>query len=96
MSNVRKRKVGQLMKWVSGSQGVEMEKIGKIIEVVPKNTYPDVFKYKKTHLLSMIGYGQSRNHISYLIEVPRFNKKNEPLKSFLYWPRVNFLRKVKG
>ena len=68
-------KVRDKVTWTSQAQGYTKKKTGIVVEIVFKNTYPE----------TVLEYGTSRDHTSYVVQVG--NK--------YYWPRVNYLKKVK-
>lgn len=77
-------KKGDNVKWVSKSGGMEYEKKGKVLEVIPAGNIVTVYarKYYRKYSDYKIGYGSERKHESYLVLVGRY----------MYWPRVCHLR----
>jgi hypothetical protein len=79
--------VGSRVRWVSQSAGRETVKTGVIVAVVPSNARPEKFIPKGFRQNSTTGYGRTRDHKSYLVQVR--GKGN-----MVYWPRVYALEKI--
>lgn len=80
--------------WESQASATTKEKRGRVIAVIPKGDVPTDrktleqlnpnLKYRE-----QFGYGQGRDHQSYIILVPSKTGRSKPT---LYWPRVKHLR----
>lgn len=89
--------VGQVVEWQSQANGTTVTKRGEVLAVIAPNTYmcgSDLiqilgFDYKRRFNVSSLGWGDKRNHTSYLIAVPGKTSKAKPK---LYWPRVSALK----
>ena len=79
--------VGTRVKWLSQSSGRETKKVGVIVAVVPANARPEKFIPRGYRQNSTNGYGKTRDHTSYLVQV--LGKGN-----MLYWPRVYTLQRA--
>ena len=75
-------KVGSFVRWSSQSGGYVKKKAGFITEVVPAGQMP------KQH---QPGWGQARDHISYIIKVPTPSPRNSSGHK-LYWPVASILK----
>lgn len=75
----------QKVAWVSQSNGTRKEKHGKVIRIVPTGQDPlgGFTAWGDTHSMPGGGFGNPRNHESYLVEVREGKRKPK-----LYWPRV--------
>ena len=73
-----KFKLNQRVAWVSQSNGTSKEKHGTVIRIVPAGEDP-----LAEVCMPGGGFGQARNHESYLVEV-----REGKWKPKLYWPRV--------
>lgn len=81
-------KKGTQVSWWSQAGGSLTKKVGKIVEVVPANRFPNWDHYPGHNKID--GGGLFRNHTSYLVEVPQPRKR----KPKLYWPLVKHLVEV--
>ena len=86
-------KIGDIVAWKSTSNGVEKEKRGTIVNIVPPHKGP--LKYiveakdaTGAAFSSSAGPGMSRDHESYVVHVPSKTGKG---KGTLYWPKVRNL-----
>jgi len=79
---------GDKVRWTSSSNGTTTEKVGTVCAVIPQGRNVKGYLTAKwlTHVNKLGSYG-SRDHWSYLIEVPHPGKG----KPALYWPRVSAL-----
>lgn len=85
MSEAKRFKVGDNVKWMSQAQGCATVKYGVVLGVIPAGgDFPPLAEDGR---VSHYGGGDPRNHESYLVEVP--SKKDG--KPHLYWPRVSAL-----
>lgn len=78
---------GDRVKWTSQSGGYVKEKEGHVVAVVPSQTRAERCLPEGFFCNSKSGYGQSRDHESYLVRVGNSKK--------LYWPIVRYLRRIK-
>lgn len=86
-------KVGDKVFWESQSAGSMTQKKGTVIEVIPSHERPYSIDYPN-HMIKFDGW--SREHESYLVEVPPQGKATKnPAKPKLYWPRVTHLKRIK-
>ena len=82
-------KIKDKVQWTSQSHGTEKTKVGVIVAVVMADTalrhlpLPDGMCLPRGTVMVA---SQSRNHVSYLVQVGR--------QKHLYWPRVTNLRRV--
>ena len=86
-------KIGDIVAWRSTSNGVEKEKRGKIVNIVPPHKGPlkyivEAKEETGASFSSTAGYGMSRDHESYVVHVPSKTGKG---KGTLYWPKVRNL-----
>lgn len=84
-------RVGSKVRWRSQSAGYRTEKVGTVVEVVPKDVpmHPNI-ACRMHGGRSAFGYGCSRDHESYVVSIPT-KGKGRPM---LYWPRVKQLEVV--
>ena len=86
-------KIGDIVAWKSTSSGVEKEKRGKIVNIVPPHKGPlkyivEAKEETGAAFSSSAGPGMSRDHESYVVHVPSKTGKG---KGTLYWPKVRNL-----
>ena len=86
-------KIGDMVAWKSTSNGVEKEKRGKIVNIVPPHKGPlkyivEAKEETGAAFSSSAGPGMSRDHESYVVHVPA---KTDKGKGTLYWPKVRNL-----
>ncbi len=79
-------KIGDQVRWVSHSRGKWIEKVGKIVEIVPAQRGVILEKYKDEFNLGSFSKGMPRLHESYVVAV-----EVDKGKPKLYWPRANQL-----
>jgi len=79
-------KIGDQVRWVSHSRGKWIEKVGKIVEIVPAQRGVILEKYKDEYNLGSFSKGMPRLHESYVVAV-----EVDKGKPKLYWPRANQL-----
>jgi len=82
-------KVGDVVSWISQSQGFKTRKMGKIVAVVPAGVDPHTCIPAGYHCNSSAGYGMHRREESYLVEVEGKGKA-------LYWPRISAIAHLSG
>ena len=87
-------KIGDIVAWRSTSNGVEKEKRGKIVNIVPPHKGPlkyivEAKEETGAAFSSSAGPGMSRDHESYIVHVPTKTGKG---KGTLYWPFVKKLQ----
>ena len=80
-----KFKLNQRVAWVSQSNGTAKEKHGTVVRIVPPQQHPlgGFAFWADTHYFPGGGFGQVRNHESYVVEVREGKRKPK-----LYWPVV--------
>ena len=86
-------KIGDIVAWKSTSNGVEKEKRGKIVNIVPPHKGPlkyivEAKEETGAAFSSSSGPGMSRDHESYIVHVSTKTGKG---KGTLYWPKVRNL-----
>jgi hypothetical protein len=86
-------KVGDRVQWTSQSLGFTTTKRGTVIAVVPAGRQasfflPEGFKCNSSAGYGFSGYGFSRKHESYLVQVDGKGKR-------AYWPLVKHLTREK-
>lgn len=88
-------KVGDAVQWTSSAQGSTTSKTGVVVAVIPGGkksadaVRTQVRQREKTHT-SAFGYGNNRDHESYLVAVPQGTTGRAKPK--LYWPVVSKLK----
>lgn len=83
--------VGDMVSWRSQARGSNIEKIGKVIAIIPSKIHytkvmPNIRNSPCPWNIQFDGY--PRNHESYLVEVSSKSGRGKPK---LYWPRVSSL-----
>lgn len=78
-----KFKKGDIVVWMSQSGGFTKEKTGIIVAVVPPQTPAGTCLPQGCKSNSSLGYGFSRDHESYLVQIGKSSR--------LYWPLVKNL-----
>lgn len=78
--------VGDLVTWTSQSGGFTKTKTGRIVAIVPPRTLADKCLPVGFLCNSTAGYGGSRDHESYLVQIGTARR--------LYWPVVNRLEHI--
>lgn len=84
-------KVGDWVRWISQAQGVELEKVGQIVAIIPPNVpywkWHQSSGFDDTKFILRTDLGSTmRKETSYLVAVPP--EKGRRGKSRLYWPRA--------
>lgn len=80
-------KIGDRVEWESQSSSFTTVKRGSIVAIVPVGAQADKCLPAGFRCNSTSGYGLSRDHESYLIQVDGKGRS-------LYWPRVKYLRLI--
>lgn len=76
---------GDRVKWTSQSLGCKKTKVGTVIAIVPAGEHPEKFIPEGFRCGYAMGFGQPRDHESYLVQV-------DGQGTTLYWPRVSHLK----
>lgn len=90
-------KAGDSVQWTSSAQGSTTKKRGRVVAVIPAGRHSaetvraEIESRRSTHR-SNFGFGQGRDHESYLIEVQQGSTGKA--KPVLYWPLVSKLSKA--
>ena len=74
-------KIGDKVTWSSQAAGSKTIKRGTVIEIVLQGRVPMLRRAE-----------EARPDESYVVEVMRYSKKGEELRSIIYWPRAAALR----